>query len=216
MRNFRRVAAGIDTSGIHSYLEAHPTLWQNWMDPEQHDAIKAAHGVWPRLQSDPRYSLREAIMRGARETLLLRYLVRGRKPLDCAPDIDALATWARGTVSTVADLLGATDVGGVALAKVDPGEGVGPHVDAGGSWLCKRCRRAGAADCRYFARYQYRYHCVITTNPDCWFECGGERVHMAQGELWWFDNRAVHSVQNDGRTARVHLIVDARTQSGGP
>ena len=31
---------------------------------------------------------------------------------------------------------------------------------------------------------------------------------MREGELWWFDNRAVHEAFNDGDEDRIHLIFD--------
>jgi hypothetical protein len=31
---------------------------------------------------------------------------------------------------------------------------------------------------------------------------------MQEGELWWFDNKAVHEARNDGQEDRIHLIFD--------
>ena len=31
---------------------------------------------------------------------------------------------------------------------------------------------------------------------------------MREGELWWFDNNALHEAHNDGDEDRIHLIFD--------
>jgi len=31
---------------------------------------------------------------------------------------------------------------------------------------------------------------------------------MQVGELWWFDNNAMHEAYNDGDTDRIHMIFD--------
>jgi hypothetical protein len=31
---------------------------------------------------------------------------------------------------------------------------------------------------------------------------------MKPGEIWWFNNQALHSVANEGTEDRIHIIVD--------
>ncbi|HEY4444396.1 MAG TPA: sulfotransferase, partial [Steroidobacteraceae bacterium] len=40
------------------------------------------------------------------------------------------------------------------------------------------------------------------------FHCGGEAVHMAQGEAWIFDNWRRHRVENRSAQERIHLVAD--------
>jgi hypothetical protein len=54
-----------------------------------------------------------------------------------------------------------------------------------------------------------RIHIPITTNNKCNFIVGGEIVQMKSGEIWEIDNaNKVHSVNNNGDTDRIHLLID--------
>ena len=54
-----------------------------------------------------------------------------------------------------------------------------------------------------------RVHIPIITNPDCIFTVGDESINMKEGEIWEMNNdKQEHSVQNNGDTDRVHLIID--------
>ena len=54
-----------------------------------------------------------------------------------------------------------------------------------------------------------RIHIPITTNDKCNFMVGDEIIQMKQGEIWEIDNaNKVHSVNNDGKTDRIHLLID--------
>ena len=75
--------------------------------------------------------------------------------------------------------------------RLAPHAGVPPHVDI-----------------QYYWRIRTRVHIPVITHPDI-KRCGGEIVHMAEGEAWTFDNWRSHQVINDtdiiGR--RVHLTL---------
>jgi quercetin dioxygenase-like cupin family protein len=81
-------------------------------------------------------------------------------------------------------------LGRVMVVRLKSGGVVTPHTDEG-----------------LYARYFARFHLVLKSSPACTFTAGGESVHMAQGELWWFNHQVEHSVTN-GRTERTHIIVD--------
>jgi len=34
---------------------------------------------------------------------------------------------------------------------------------------------------------------------------------MATGQVWWFQHRALHSVENGSADDRIHLMIDIRT-----
>ena len=53
-----------------------------------------------------------------------------------------------------------------------------------------------------------RVHIPIITNENVVFLVGGESKTMLEGEMWEINNLKEHSVANDGRTDRVHLIAD--------
>lgn len=66
-----------------------------------------------------------------------------------------------------------------------------PHVDTGA----------------YYA-VRDRYHFVVSSRQGSLLKSGGEEVTMQEGELWWFDNKALHESSNPSDEWRVHLIFD--------
>jgi len=55
----------------------------------------------------------------------------------------------------------------------------------------------------------HRIHIPILTNKDCFFEIDGEIKNMREGEIWEINNiRKFHSVQNNGISDRIHLLID--------
>ena len=53
-----------------------------------------------------------------------------------------------------------------------------------------------------------RFHISLLTNPFCQMQVETESVHMPVGNLWFFNNRALHTATNFGTTHRVHLIFE--------
>jgi quercetin dioxygenase-like cupin family protein len=81
-------------------------------------------------------------------------------------------------------------LGRIMIVRLKTGGEIAPHIDEGA-----------------YARYYARFHLVLESNPACVFKAGGELVHMAPGELWWFNHQVEHSVVNNGPD-RTHIIVD--------
>lgn len=78
-----------------------------------------------------------------------------------------------------------------------PGGGrVYPHVDRG----------------EYY-RIRDRYHLILSSENGSYLKSGDEAVTMRTGELWWFDNKAVHEAHNESGADRIHLIFDLRPVS---
>ena len=77
------------------------------------------------------------------------------------------------------------------FARLPPGKTVLPHMDRG----------------EYY-RYRDRYHLVIRSPHGSPLNAGNESVRMQEGELWWFDNKAIHDACNDSDSDRIHLIFD--------
>ena len=64
------------------------------------------------------------------------------------------------------------------------------------------------ADINYHWFTRVRVHIPIQTHPTVAFHCGDERVHMAAGEAWVFDNWRLHHVENPSTVERIHLVAD--------
>lgn len=79
------------------------------------------------------------------------------------------------------------------LVKLTAEKSIRPHVDIVGFSLVV-CRRI---------------HIPIQTNDDCFFTVGDDRRNLKLGEVWEINNdKQKHSVDNLGKTDRIHLIVD--------
>ncbi|MFQ5756974.1 MAG: aspartyl/asparaginyl beta-hydroxylase domain-containing protein [Acidiferrobacterales bacterium] len=83
------------------------------------------------------------------------------------------------------------ELGRAKLVKLGPGCRVYPHIDRG----------------EYY-RLRDRYHLVLRSANGSYLKSGDEAVRMKEGELWWFDNKQVHSAYNDSDEDRIHLIFD--------
>lgn len=80
----------------------------------------------------------------------------------------------------------------VRLLRLGPGSMIHPHKDPA----------AGYQDnC-------IRIHIPVTTNAQTSITVAGETRYMKPGECWYADFSQEHSVRNDGKTDRVHLVID--------
>lgn len=86
--------------------------------------------------------------------------------------------------------------GELARAKIvclPAGHRVYPHIDRG----------------EYYASRD-RFHLILQGQAGSWLKAGDEQLEMATGELWRFDNKAVHEAYNGGVGDRIHFIFDLR------
>jgi len=85
-------------------------------------------------------------------------------------------------------------LGRVVISRLAPGASILPHADNVGGYTDLR----GAA----------RYHVVLQGEAGNLFHCGNETVEMRTGQVWWFNQKLVHSVENKSASERLHLLVD--------
>lgn len=130
----------------------------------------------------------------ATSDILLRFGSKDGDGLE-AVDTPAMAKLPVKTeILNVMRLVGGSRLGRVIITKLDSGKKILPHRDTEGN----------------YAKYYTRYHLVLQGLPGSLFSCGDETVNMQTGELWWFDAAAEHSVQNNSRDDRVHMLIDVR------
>jgi hypothetical protein len=84
-----------------------------------------------------------------------------------------------------------TVIGRSRFMRLDPGAEVHYHTDS-----------------HYFWRNHLRIHIPVLTTPDVSFYCDDDKVHMAAGESWTFDNWRGHRVENHSGHTRIHLVID--------
>ena len=53
-----------------------------------------------------------------------------------------------------------------------------------------------------------RLHMPITTNQDVVFKVNQQVIPMSQNELWYINADQTHSVDNQGTTDRINLVID--------
>ena len=58
------------------------------------------------------------------------------------------------------------------------------------------------------AHGEARLHIPISSSSDVSFFVAKKRVSMKPGELWYIDANQEHSVENNGKNDRIHLIID--------
>ncbi len=77
------------------------------------------------------------------------------------------------------------------LVKMLPNSRILPHKDNGKSLIsCKRT------------------HIPVVTNKNVLFTVNGETKHLQEGEIWEINNTVMHSVVNNSKYCRIHLIID--------
>jgi hypothetical protein len=125
---------------------------------------------------------------------LRRSMVNGRRRRDVHETrYTSLAERFPETVALLEALATGLDgrLGRAKFARLPPGGQVLPHVDRG----------------EYYA-VRDRFHLVIDSNGGSVLRAGEEEVRMKTGELWWFDNKALHSARNGSDSPRIHLVFD--------
>lgn len=182
MRNFLRIAQGIDVMPLHLALQARPELWNT-----------------NRLRTSAPHSAHRAV-----DDILLRYCEVGpsstvQSVLDDLEAVNLPAMWAlpqaRALVFALMARVEGERLGRVVITRLPPGAAIAPHEDQGAA-----------------AAYFDRFHVVIQAGPGCVFRCGDEIVEMQPGEAWHFNNCIEHAVENGNPVFdRIHLIADIRT-----
>lgn len=104
---------------------------------------------------------------------------------------------ARDLVAEVVRLSGATKLGRVLITSLKPGGAILPHADEGA-----------------VADHYERFHVVLKSDEGNFFysqisKTQGEYIRMRQGEIWWFNHKRPHWLENNSDSERIHLIVDA-------
>lgn len=187
MKNFLKLTSGIDTTQLLLAIRRRADLWKE-------DTY---------LRDYPQGPFKEI------ESIMLRFPVKTvveteeeLKKVDSIYDqhesIDypayKLLAEARPLIMNLMAYVGGERLGRCIINKIAPGGRIFPH-----------------ADTPAHAEYYSRFHIVLQSNPGVVFRAGDEQVYMAQGEIWWFDNKQEHEVINNSCDDRIHLVVDIRT-----
>ena len=182
MKNFLRLAAGIDVMPLLQQLQRQPDLWNEITLRTKHPGT--AHS-----------QVSDILVRFNKIPTQQEEMFAVADDCECIPfrawkDLPALRPIIFGLMQRVE----AVRLGRVIITKLPPGCVITPHVD-------------GGAPATYYQRYQVALQCL----PGNVFKIEDEEVQFDSGEVWQINNRAEHSVVNNSADDRIVMIVDLRS-----
>lgn len=184
LQNFQKLDYEIDVSLALKQIEENPKLWDE--NPERKNGSGSPHAamsdIWVRFR--PKSELTEA-KHYAEPHIPAWYPSRS-----ILTEVERIAldllTFTRGV-----------QLGGVLITKIPAGGRIEPHDDRG-RW--------------HPEFFNYKLYIPLKSSDGCLNHCDGETVKMKPGEVWFFDNLKVHSVENNGDDDRITLIVCIRRE----
>ena len=192
MRNFLKIAEGINTTPLLNQIIRNEDLWnQNrFRTSAEGTPFGEADDIW--LRYSPPEDLK--VHNGAMGSTATVWYPAREVLTEAIPLI-------KGLMGTV----GAFALDRVIISRLAPGKKMLPHIDAG---------------CEYTQQHNIaRYHIALQGLPGCNFYCGDvpedgppdvEAVNMETGSVWWFNAHKCHWVVNDSADDRIHMLVDVR------
>lgn len=184
MKNFLKIAEGVDVMPLLMALKQNPGLWNRHTLRTTHENSPHTQvsDIWLRFNDLTPYENGADVAGVLDQHESIWY-----------PAIDHLPQ-ARQLIFAVMARVEGERLGRALITSLEPGCRIDPHPDSGDH-----------------ARYFERFHIVIQSTPGMIFRCGDEQVQMKTGEVWWFQNQIEHEVINNGSDTRIHLIVDIKT-----
>lgn len=190
MRNFLKIASGVNVIPLLNTLYRKPELWKA-------DDFLRKYPQGPFGETDTiylRFQDKVVVKDDSELELYKQNKLAGHDLHECPwrTEVNELPE-ARAHIMALLTSLGSTRLGRCMINRIKPGGRVFPHADS-----------------PWHANYWDRYHLVLQSEPGNVFRCGDEQVWMRQGDVWWFQNAVEHEVTNNSADDRIHLIVDLR------
>lgn len=186
MRNFLKLADGVDVYPIAHALVRHPELWDQ----------NPFRTTFP---NTPHVDVSDILLRFSDTSKCdtTTHVIGDDHPI-WLPPADILFPHCQHLVYGLMAQTKAYQLDRLIISRIRPGGQILPHADNEGSYV--------QADDRA------RYHIAIQGLPGSLYNCGGDTVQMLTGQVWWFNAHEVHSVVNNSVDDRIHLLVDVRTR----
>lgn len=192
MKHFDKIMTGIDVADILAQIDANPQLWN------QHTVRKTAPGtphagmadIWVRYKNVAPHEASGDYSTFCDEHVPVWY--------DAWEKIPALRDFIMRLMACVEGEM----LGGVLITRIPPGGRIEKHVDAG-----------------WHVEYYDKFYLSLRSQPGARFYCQAEGVEEfiepEAGDVWLFDNRKQHWVENASASDRITLIVCIRTEKYG-
>lgn len=181
MRNFHRIATGLDTLPLLHSITRQKYLWNK-------NLLRTTHENTPHAQVDDIWLRFNDL-----ELAKTRSDILDQHESICYPAW-AVLPQAHEIIFNLMRYVQGIRLGRVLITRLAPGKKVLPHEDSGDH-----------------AEYYQRYHVILQNYPGSLFRAGNEEVQMIAGEVWWFDNQQTHEVINNSCDDRLTMIVDIKT-----
>jgi len=180
--SFECLTSDLDVRPLMRSIEAHPALWQ------QITARQTVPGT-PHVDT---------------QTIFLRWAAAQTieavfNDLDSVdyPALMALPE-ARSLFAQAVEHAGATHLARAIIVSLKPGGRITPHADEGA-----------------YADHYERFHMILQSDAGNLFHVAEPSTphiyttaEMRPGELWWFNHKRTHWVENRSNRERIHLIMD--------
>jgi hypothetical protein len=182
MKQFLRIAQGVDTMPMLHALQRRPQLWNA-------DRFRTTYPGTPHSEIDDiliRFSDPE-------KCNTVSTVIGDDKPI--WHPAAAVLPW-KPIVRALMDRVGAYQLDRLLVTRLKPGGRIAPHADDQGEYVNDPERE--------------RYHVVLQGLPGSLYHNGDETACMLTGEVWMFEPLLVHSIENNSADDRIHLIVDLK------
>ncbi len=190
MRNFLKIAEGVQTRPLLNAIYRKPHLWKadDFLRKFPQGPFGETDTIYLRFQEHVPVENDEQL------ELYKQNKLAGVDLHECPwrTEINELPE-ARQHIMALMAATGATRLGRCMLNRIVPGGRIFPHADS-----------------PWHASYWDRYHVVLQSTAGNTFRCGDETVWMREGEVWWFQNAIEHEVINNSDEDRIHLVIDLR------
>ncbi|CAG4900827.1 aspartyl/asparaginyl beta-hydroxylase domain-containing protein [Paraburkholderia saeva] len=183
MRNFLKIAEGVDVIPLLAELARSPQLWDQNTLRTTHPQTphKQVSDIWLRFNDLSLYEKDGDAKHVIDEHESINYPAFSQLPA------------ARALIFALMARVQGERLGRCLITRLAPGRKIDAHVDGG-----------------FHAAYYDRYHIALQSLPGSTFRAGDETVCMRPGEVWWFDNAQEHEVFNNSADDRIHLIMDIK------
>ncbi len=184
MKNFLKIADGIDVTALAMSINLHPELWDKYGQRKGYEKTPhlAMSDIWVRFNDPKNLELGYAKFTDQHDAVWY-------PAINDLPQI-------RPLVFSLMSKVEATRLGGVLITKVPAGGRILPHADKG--W--------------HPEHYNCKVYVPIQSNSGCSNRVESETINMKVGEAWYFNNLLEHEVVNDGTEDRITLIVCMRCE----
>lgn len=190
MRNFQRLATGVNVTPLMLAINRRPELWKE--DTYLRQFPQGPFGMVDSIML--RFPQQVTL---PTEEDLAAYKENRLPGFDQHESIDypaySVLTEARPIVMNVFVAVAGTRLGRVMINRIAPGGVIFPHADT-------------PEHCRYYSRY----HVVLQSEPGVMFRSGDEKAYWETGSVFWFNNALEHEVVNESPVDRIHMVIDAR------